>query len=106
MLPLYVACLGCFCIPFYIWFYLQHSGQSQICQISLIKCSFNSVDLIKSCAPNTDSHLCRELDLKMLFPGLPPPMFEFNGNRKTPILCLSKWCPERGGYSLFMAQPL
>lgn len=73
MLPLYVAFLGCFCIPFYIWFYLQNSGRSQICQISLIKCLFNPVDLIKSCAPNTDSHLCRELDLKMLFPGLPPP---------------------------------
>ena len=73
MLPLHVAFLDCFCIPFYVWSYLQNSGYSQTCQISLIKSSFYSGDGIKPCAPNTDSHLCRELDLKMLFRGLAPP---------------------------------
>ena len=95
MLPLYVAFLGYFCIPFYIWSYLQNSRCSQTCQISFIKSSFYSVALMKSCAPNTGSHLCRELDLKLVFPGLAHLVFEFDGSHQPPVLCLS-----RGGYSL------
>lgn len=73
VLPLRVAFLGSFCVPFYIWSYLQNSRRSQMCQISLIECSFSSGDLIKSRAPTTDSHLCGEMDRKMVFLGLPPP---------------------------------